>query len=78
MAHAAKLQLSPTDIAVFTIRASEVCNFEARGAAYDDAMGWLQEWKWARAQDCEGRFSTTIWIPSLLGPRASTVSRSAP
>ena len=79
IAHAAKLQLSPIDIAVFTIRASEVCNFEStRGAAYGGTMGWLQEWTWARAQGREGCFNTTIWILSLLGPRASMVSRSAP
>ena len=78
MVHAAKLQLSPTDIAVFTIRANEVCEFEARGAAYGGTMGWLQEWTWARARYREGSYTTTIWILSLLGPRASKVSRSAP
>ena len=54
MVHAAKLQLSPTGIAVFAIRASEVCTFEARGASYGGPMGWLQEWTWARAQDRKG------------------------
>ena len=80
MAHAAKLQLSPAGIAVFTIRANEVCEFEARprGAAYGGTMGWLQEWTWARAQDRGGDYTTTIWILSLLGPRATKVSRSAP
>ena len=33
ISHAAKLQLSPIDHAVFVICASEVCTFEARGAA---------------------------------------------
>ena len=80
MVHAAKLvlQLSPTDISVFTNRASGVCGFEARDAACCEAMGWLQEWTWARAQDREGSFTTTIWILSLLGPRASKASRPAP
>ena len=73
MVQAAKLQLSPTDI---TIRASEVCKFEARGALYGGTMGWLQEWTWARAQ--EGTYTTTIWILSLLGHRATKESRSAP
>ena len=32
----------------------------------------------ARAQDREGRFTTTIWILRLLGSRASKASRSVP
>jgi hypothetical protein len=75
---AAKLQLSSADLAVFTIRANEVCRFQAMGAPYGGSIGWLQELTWARAQDREGSFTTTIWILSLLGPRASSVSRSPP
>ena len=75
---AAKLQLSAAELTVFTIRAGEICRLHARGAPYGGSIGWLQDWTWARAQDREGSFTTTIWILSLLGPRASSVSRSPP
>ena len=71
-----KLQLTPTELAVFTIRATDITLFTPNPAPYDENHRWLQEWTWAQARDREGRLSTTVWILKLLGPRASLASRS--
>ena len=71
-----KLHLPPGDLAIFTIRDTDVCRFEARVAPYRLDHRWLQQWTWERARDRDGRFTTTMWILKLLGSRASLASRS--
>ena len=65
-----KLQLMPTERAIFTIRAADITKFTPNPDSYEQNHRWLQEWTWAQARDREGRFSTTVLILMLLGPRA--------
>ena len=74
-----KLQMPPIELAVFTIRDTDIVKFVPRVAPYGLEHRWLQLWTWAKARDREDRLTTTVWTLKLLGPhdvRASLASRS--
>ena len=66
-----KLYLPPANLAIFTIRDTDVCRFEARVAPCGMDHRWLKQCTWGRACDRDGRFTTTMRILKLLGSRAS-------